>query len=76
MAILPKCVSIKPVIDGQLLISTFLEIAMCPAKSKAQQKFMAGCANNPSKMGKKCPPKEVAKEFAHMPKRTKSRGRG
>lgn len=39
-----------------------------PAKSKAQQRFMAACANNPESMKGKCPPKKVAKEFSHKPK--------
>lgn len=47
-----------------------------PAKTRKQQKFMGGCAHNPEQMDKKCPPKSVAREFAHMPKRTKPRGRG
>ena len=46
-----------------------------PAKTRKQQKFMGGC-HNPESMDKKCPPKSVAREFAHMPKRTKPRGRG
>jgi hypothetical protein len=36
-----------------------------PAKSKAQQKFMAMCEHNPEKAKGKCPSKDVAKEFAH-----------
>lgn len=39
-----------------------------PAKTPKQQRFMAGCAENPSKMGGKCPPRSVAKEFSHKPK--------
>lgn len=35
-----------------------------PAKSVKQQKFMAGCANNPKNMKGKCPPKPVAQEFS------------
>ena len=35
-----------------------------PAKSKKQQRFMAMCAHNPEEARGKCPPKEVAKEFA------------
>lgn len=41
-----------------------------PAKSKAQQKFMGMCSTAEGRkqaMGK-CPPKEVAKEFAKNPK--------
>jgi hypothetical protein len=36
-----------------------------PAKSKAQQKFMAMCEHDPEKAKGKCPSKSVAKEFAH-----------
>ena len=39
-----------------------------PAKTPKQQRFMAGCEHNPSKMKGKCPPKKVAKEFAKKPK--------
>lgn len=35
-----------------------------PAKSKAQQRFMGLCAHNPEKARGKCPPKDVAEEFA------------
>jgi len=45
-----------------------------PAKSRKQQKFMGGCAHNPEQMDKKCPPKSVAKEFAHMPKKLTKKG--
>lgn len=42
-----------------------------PAKSAKQQRFMALCAFNPSKARGKCPPKSVAREFAHKPKKNK-----
>lgn len=35
-----------------------------PAKSKAQQRFMGLCAHRPEKARGKCPPKDVAEEFA------------
>ena len=50
-----------------------------PAKSKAQQKFMAICLHNPAKSYKKsCPPKSVAKDFAEtklkgLPNKVKKR---
>lgn len=34
-----------------------------PSTSKAQSRFMAGCARNPEKMKGKCPPKRVAREY-------------
>lgn len=40
-----------------------------PAVSKRQQRFMAMCAHTPGKAHGKCPPKKVAKEFSHKPKR-------
>ena len=42
-----------------------------PAKSNAQQRFMAMCLHNPGKVKGSCPPKKVAKEFA-----TKAKGTG
>jgi len=53
-----------------------------PSKTKKQAKFMAGCAHNPEKMQGKCPPAEVAKEFAaadagkNQRRRGKARSRG
>lgn len=35
-----------------------------PAKSKAQQRFMAMCAHGVSGVKKKCPSKGVAREYA------------
>jgi len=35
-----------------------------PSKSSAQKGLMAICAYNPSKARKKCPPRNVSKEFA------------
>ena len=37
-----------------------------PAVSLPQQRYMAGCYHNPSKMKGKCPSKKVAKEFMHF----------
>lgn len=48
-----------------------------PAKTKRQQKFMGICSHNPEKARGECPPKDVAREFAHKPKagyRKKKRG--
>ena len=41
-----------------------------PAKSEKQRKFMGACANPKSrkKMKRKCPPRKVAREFAHKPR--------
>ena len=39
-----------------------------PAKTTKQQQFMGICAHHPEKARGKCPPKEVAREFAHKPK--------
>lgn len=41
-----------------------------PAKSDAQQRFMAMCLHSPGKVKGDCPPKKVAKEFA-----TKAKGK-
>lgn len=38
-----------------------------PAKTKKMQRFMGLCAHNPEKAYGKCPPKEVAREFARKP---------
>ena len=38
-----------------------------PAKSKAQQKFMAMCSHDPGHARGKCPSTEVAREFAKAP---------
>jgi len=38
-----------------------------PAKSKAQQQFMAICAHTPGKARGKCPSRAVAEEFSHKP---------
>lgn len=46
-----------------------------PSKTPKQRRFMAGCANNPDKMGEKCPPPEVAKEFAQADARKNQRRR-
>lgn len=47
-----------------------------PSKTKRQSKFMQGCAHNPEKMQGKCPPVEVAKEFAAADQRKNARRRG
>jgi hypothetical protein len=39
-----------------------------PAKTPRQQRFMALCANAPAKARGKCPPKGVAREYAHKPR--------
>jgi hypothetical protein len=39
-----------------------------PAVSRVQQRYMAGCAHNPSAMHGQCPPHKVAEEFSHKPK--------
>ena len=46
-----------------------------PAKTKKQQKFMGMCTTpeGRKKAKGKCPPVSVAKEFAHMPKKKKSK---
>lgn len=41
-----------------------------PAKSKAQQRFMAMCEHNPKHARGECPDEETAREFA----RTKRKG--
>lgn len=38
-----------------------------PARSKAQQRFMAMCAHNPKHAQGTCPPPDVAREFARAP---------
>jgi len=40
-----------------------------PAKTKKQQRFMGACLNPKTrkKMGKKCPPKKIARKFAKKP---------
>jgi len=45
-----------------------------PARSAKQGRYMKGCEHNPEQMDKKCPPKSVAREFAHMPKKTTKKG--
>ena len=46
-----------------------------PAKSKAQQQFMAMCLHSPDKVKGKCPPKSVTKEFSKKPKGGYSKGK-
>ncbi len=40
-----------------------------PAKSEKQRRFMAMCAHSPGKARGKCPPRKVAREFSHAPKK-------
>lgn len=40
-----------------------------PAKSQAQQRFMAICAHNPAHAQGKCPSKTVAREYAQTPRK-------
>jgi hypothetical protein len=37
-----------------------------PAKTEKQRRYMAMCANSPSKAKKKCPSRKVAREFSTM----------
>lgn len=43
----------------------FTKMATNPAVSESQRRFMAMCANNPSKARGDCPSTAVAKEFEH-----------
>lgn len=40
-----------------------------PAKTERQRRFMAMCSHSPGKAHGKCPPKDVAREFAHRKKK-------
>jgi len=49
----------------RVVMDQFTGMASNPAVSAKQQRFMAMCANNPSKAQGKCPSKKVAREFSH-----------
>lgn len=70
----------EPLFTGEIGTYTNLTIhegkPEMPAKTEKQARFMRACAHKPDQMDKKCPPKSVARDFMHTPKKTKPRSRG
>lgn len=62
----PDCTSMKLSCRMNRAAAKAAQEATMPAKSKAQQRFMAMCAHGTHPKGE-CPDKETAREFAKTP---------